>query len=106
MKFKPSERARLNRMSKWQYALLLLMLVTFSFYSLPTFFGEQPALGLHGAGAWSPAQQQLLASQGLEPEKIISSADKVQLVFRSQDQQQRAKPLLEPQLPKDSSITL
>ncbi len=106
MKFKPSERARLNRMSKWQYALLLLMLVTFSFYSLPTFFGEQPALGLHGAGAWSPAQQQLLASQGLEPEKIISSADKVQLVFSSQDEQQRAKPLLEPLLPKDSSITL
>ena len=38
----------LNRMSPWQYALLLLMLVTFTFYSLPTFFGEQPSLGLHG----------------------------------------------------------
>jgi len=37
-------RITLNRMSKWQYALLLLMLFTYAFYSLPTFFGEQPSL--------------------------------------------------------------
>ena len=47
----------LNRMSLWQYALLLLMLVTFAFYSLPTFFGEQPSLGLHGQSRLSDAQR-------------------------------------------------
>ena len=46
----------LNRMSLWQYALLLLMLVTFAFYSLPTFFGEQPSLGLHGQSRLSDAR--------------------------------------------------
>ena len=50
----------LNRMSLWQYALLLLMLVTFAFYSLPTFFGEQPSLGLHGQTRLSGARQRLL----------------------------------------------
>lgn len=106
MRLKPQERPRINRMSKWQYALLLLMLVTFSFYSLPTFFGEQPALGIHGTEAWSPATQQLLASHGLQPEKVIRSSDKTQLVFRQQEDQQRAKPLLEQRLPKGSTITL
>ena len=64
---KPSPKG-LNRMSKWQYALLLLMFFTFSFYSLPTFFGEQPALGLHGARAWTAADRQLLASQDVAPQ--------------------------------------
>jgi len=38
-----SNRTVLNRMSKWQYALLLLMLLTFTFYSLPTFLAADVA---------------------------------------------------------------
>ena len=54
-------------MSLWQYALLLLMLVTFAFYSLPTFFGEQPSLGLHGQSRLSDAQRTLLAENHIDP---------------------------------------
>ena len=111
MTFKKPRVARLNRMSRWQYALLLLMLFTFSFYSLPTFFGEQPALGLHAGqeqerSPWNASDAQRLAEQGIVPQKVITSSGKVQLVFASQDEQQRAKPILESALPPGSSITL
>src|SRR5574344_1859042 len=96
----------LNRMSKWQYALLLLMFFTFSFYSLPTFFGEQPALGLHGARAWTAADRQLLASQDVAPQKVVTTARQVQLVVANQEQQQRARQLLMQQGRDASAITL
>lgn len=102
---KPSPKG-LNRMSKWQYALLLLMFFTFSFYSLPTFFGEQPALGLHGAQAWTAADRQLLASQDLAPQKVVTTAEQVQLVFANQEQQQRARHLLMQQGRDAAAITL
>ena len=102
---KPSPKG-LNRMSKWQYALLLLMFFTFSFYSLPTFFGEQPALGLHGEQAWTAADRQLLASQDVVPQKVVSTARQVQLVFANQEQQQRARQLLMQQGRDASAITL
>lgn len=94
MTTKKSRPKGLNRMSKWQYALLLLMFFTFSFYSLPTFFGEQPALGLHGAQAWTVADSELLASRDLAPQKIVTADDQVQLVFANQEQQQLARQLL------------
>ena len=111
MTFKKPRVARLNRMSRWQYALLLLMLFTFSFYSLPTFFGDQPALGLHAIkeqerSPWNASDAQRLAEQGIVPKKVITSPGKVQLVFSSQDQQQRAKLILESDLLSGRSITL
>ena len=70
----------LNRMSLWQYALLLLMLVTFAFYSLPTFFGEQPSLGLHGQSRLSDAQRTLLAENHIDPLKQIAQGGRIALV--------------------------
>ena len=87
----------LNRMSPWQYALLLLMLVTFTFYSLPTFFGEQPSLGLHGQTRLSGAQQRLLQEHQIAPQKQIEQKERIELVFATQAEQQRAKQLLEQQ---------
>ena len=87
----------LNRMSLWQYALLLLMLVTFTFYSLPTFFGEQPSLGLHGQTRLSGAQQRLLQEHQIAPQLQIEQKERVELVFATQAEQQRAKQLLEQQ---------
>lgn len=71
-------------MSLWQYALLLLMLVTFAFYSLPTFFGEQPSLGLHGQSRLSDAQRTLLAENHIDPLKQIAQGGRIALVFASQ----------------------
>ncbi|AVP94611.1 protein translocase subunit SecD [Aeromonas rivipollensis] len=96
----------LNRMSPWQYALLLLMLVTFTFYSLPTFFGEQPSLGLHGQTRLSEAQQRLLQEHQIAPQKQIEQKARVELVFATQAEQQRAKQLLEQQGVDSAALTL
>ncbi|MGS3151895.1 protein translocase subunit SecD [Aeromonas sanarellii] len=96
----------LNRMSLWQYALLLLMLVTFAFYSLPTFFGEQPSLGLHGQSRLSDAQRTLLADNHIEPLKQVAQGDRMELVFASQGEQQLAKQLLELQGLDSAALTL
>ncbi|PNO63144.1 protein translocase subunit SecD [Aeromonas caviae] len=96
----------LNRMSLWQYALLLLMLVTFAFYSLPTFFGEQPSLGLHGQLRLSDAQRTLLAENHIDPLKQIAQGNRMELVFASQGEQQLAKQLLEQQGLDSAALTL
>lgn len=101
-----SNRTVLNRMSKWQYALLLLMLLTFTFYSLPTFFGEQPSLGLHGQQRLTAQQQMLLSDKHLTPLKVIEQPERVELVFASQGEQQRAKQLLEQQGVDSAALTL
>ncbi|WP_279486869.1 protein translocase subunit SecD [Aeromonas veronii] len=101
-----SNRTVLNRMSKWQYALLLLMLLTFTFYSLPTFFGEQPSLGLHGQQRLTTQQQMLLSDKHLTPLKVIEQPERVELVFASQGEQQRAKQLLEQQGVDSAALTL
>ncbi|MGN5069570.1 protein translocase subunit SecD [Aeromonas sp. 75A] len=100
-----SNRTVLNRMSKWQYALLLLMLLTFTFYSLPTFF-EQPSLGLHGQQRMTAQQQMLLSDKHLTPIKVIEQPERVELVFASQGEQQRAKQLLEQQGVDSAALTL
>ncbi|CAJ1846635.1 MULTISPECIES: protein translocase subunit SecD [Aeromonas] len=99
-------RITLNRMNMWQYALLLLMLFTFAFYSLPTFFGEQPSLGLHGQTSLTEAQLTLLADNRIEPQKQVQQGERVELVFASQAEQQRAKQLLEQQGYDSSALTL
>ncbi|MFQ2263261.1 protein translocase subunit SecD [Aeromonas dhakensis] len=99
-------RITLNRMNMWQYALLLLMLLTFTFYSLPTFFGEQPSLGLHGQTSLTEAQCTLLADNRIEPLKLVQQGERVELVFASQAEQQRAKQLLEQQGYDSSALTL
>ncbi|MDX7858762.1 protein translocase subunit SecD [Aeromonas caviae] len=96
----------LNRMSLWQYTLLLLMLVTFAFYSLPTFFGEQPSLGLHGQSRLSDAQRTLLAENHIDPLKQVAQGDRMELVFASQGEQQLAKQLLEQQGLDSAALTL
>ena len=96
----------LNRMSLWQYALLLLMLLTFTFYSLPTFFGEQPSLGLHGQSRLSGAQQRLLQEHQIAPQLQIEQKERVELVFVTQAEQQRSKQLLEQQGVDSAALTL
>jgi preprotein translocase subunit SecD len=93
-------------MSLWQYALLLLMLLTFTFYSLPTFFGEQPSLGLHGQSHLSGAQQRLLQEHQIAPQLQIEQKERVELVFATQAEQQRAKQLLEQQGVDGAALTL
>lgn len=103
---KKNESLIKNRMSKWQYALLALIFITFSFYSLPTFFGERPALGLHYEQAWAGNDKNILQENQISPETVIQSEDKTLLVFSSQADQQRAKQLLELNGYDGSQLTL
>ena len=103
---KKNESLIKNRMSKWQYALLALIFITFSFYSLPTFFGERPALGLHYEQAWAGNDKNILQENQISPETVIQSEDKTLLVFSSQTDQQRAKQLLELNGYDGSQLTL
>ncbi len=95
-----------NRMNKWQYAILALIFITFSFYSLPTFFGERPALGLHYAQAWGGKDKIILQDNQVSPDTVIQSGEKTLLVFSSQTDQQRAKQLLELNGYDSSALTL
>ncbi|MFC3913964.1 protein translocase subunit SecD [Pseudaeromonas sharmana] len=87
-------KAVINRMGPWQLALLLLMLATFTFYSLPTFFGEQPALGLHGDQPLTTQEQQLLQRAAVEPRQQVTVPGHQVLVFDTAAQQQQARRLL------------
>ena len=89
-----SRRPVANRMGPWQLALLLLCLFTFSLYSLPTFFGEQPALGLHGGATLAPAEQQALQQADLLPQRVVTTDEGQTLVFDSLVHQQAARQLL------------
>lgn len=95
-----------NRMNKWQYAILLLIVFTFGFYSLPSFFGERPALGLHYEHAWEQQDQTVLTQHKITPDLVEITADKTLLVFHSQDEQQKAKQLLELQGYNSADLTL
>lgn len=103
---KKNESLIKNRMSKWQYALLALIFITFSFYSLPTFFGERPALGLHYEQAWAGNDKNILQENQISPETVIHTKEKTLLVFSSQADQQRAKQLLELNGYDSSQLTL
>lgn len=103
---KKNESLIKNRMSKWQYALLALIFITFSFYSLPTFFGERPALGLHYEQAWAGNDKNILQENQISQETVIQSEGKTLLVFSSQADQQRAKQLLELNGYEGSLLTL
>lgn len=96
----------INRMRWWQYALLGLTLLTFSFYSLPTFFGEQPALGVHLSEPWQETDLQLLNEEGAAPLRIKQESDRTLLIFKTQTDQQKARSLLEKQgrLPADLTL--
>lgn len=85
----------INRMGPWQLALLLLMLVTFSFYSLPTFFGEQPALGVHASAPLSAQQLSLLEQAGATPLRVVTEPGRQILVFDSAAHQQQARRVLQ-----------
>lgn len=75
-------------------------------YSLPTFFGEQPSLGLHGQQRLTTQQQMLLNDKHLTPVKVIEQPERVELVFASQGEQQRAKQLLEQKGVDSAALTL
>ncbi|HEY4074515.1 MAG TPA: protein translocase subunit SecD [Herbaspirillum sp.] len=102
----------MNRYPLWKYALMVLAILFGTFYTLPNFFGESPAVQISSAkstikltSAVMAQAQDVLQKGGLAPESILFDNSNVQASvrarFASTDQQFKAKALLEHDLNTD-----
>ena len=101
----------MNRYPLWKYALMVLAILFGTFYTLPNFFGESPAVQISSAkstvkltSAIMAQTQDVLQKGGLAPESILydnSAVASVRARFANTDQQFKAKALLEHELNPD-----
>ncbi|MDB5991093.1 MAG: secD [Herbaspirillum sp.] len=102
----------MNRYPLWKYVLMVLAILFGTFYTLPNFFGESPAVQISSAkstlklsSAVMTQAQDVLQKGGLAPESILFDNSGVQASvrarFASTDQQFKAKALLEQALNTD-----
>jgi preprotein translocase subunit SecD len=110
----------MNRYPLWKYVLMVLAILFGTFYTLPNFFGESPAVQISSAkstlkltSAVMGQAQDALQKGGLAPESIVFDNSGLQASvrarFASTDQQFKAKALLEHTLntdPTDPSYTI
>ncbi|HEY4319318.1 MAG TPA: protein translocase subunit SecD [Herbaspirillum sp.] len=103
----------MNRYPLWKYALMVLAILFGTFYTLPNFFGESPAVQISSAkstvkltSAVMAQAQDVLQKGGLAPESMAFDNGAVATVrarFANTDQQFKAKALLEHDLNTDQS---
>ncbi|WP_051202011.1 protein translocase subunit SecD [Ferrimonas senticii] len=101
--------ATLNRISRWQSALLLLMLLTLLLQAIPSFYGDMPALGVHAKRDQlvSLAEvEQLLEQQQLPATSLTQNDEQLVLTFADIEAQQQAKKLLTQTLADQAEITV
>lgn len=102
----------MNRYPLWKYVLMVLAILFGTFYTLPNFFGESPAVQISSAkstlkltSAVMTQTQDVLQKGGLAPESILFDNSGVQASVRARfantDQQFKAKALLEQALNTD-----
>jgi preprotein translocase subunit SecD len=101
----------MNRYPLWKYALMVLAILFGTFYTLPNFFGESPAVQISSAKSTVKLTsdvmgqaQDILQKGGLAPESMLfdnSAVASVRARFASTDQQFKAKALLEHDLNTD-----
>ncbi|HWZ46997.1 MAG TPA: protein translocase subunit SecD, partial [Herbaspirillum sp.] len=102
----------MNRYPLWKYVLMVLAILFGTFYTLPNFFGESPAVQISSAkstlkltSSVMTQAQDALQKGGLAPESILFDNSGVQASVRARfantDQQFKAKALLEHALNTD-----
>lgn len=98
----------MNRYPLWKYAILLVALLIGVLYTLPNFFGEDPAVQVSSArgtvkvDASTQARiQQALAQAGIKPLDIERDANSVKVRFENPDQQLKAKDAIQKALTPD-----
>ncbi|RXZ33315.1 protein translocase subunit SecD [Oxalobacteraceae bacterium CAVE-383] len=101
----------MNRYPLWKYALMVLAILFGTFYTLPNFFGESPAVQISSAkstvkltSAVMAQAQDVLQKGGLAPESMLfdnGAVASVRARFANTDQQFKAKSLLEHELNPD-----
>lgn len=98
----------MNRYPLWKYAILLVALLIGVLYTLPNFFGEDPAVQVSAArssvrvDATTQARiQQALAQAGIRPLSIVQDPNSIKVRLDSTDTQLRAKDAIQRALSPD-----
>lgn len=103
----------LNRYPRWKYVLLIAMLVIGILYSLPNFYGEQPAVQVAANNPGITIDQTLLnqVSQLLQQQHIpikgtSLSEHFLQVRFKNLDSQLKASEILKQHLGKEYTVAI
>ncbi len=98
----------MNRYPIWKYATLLVALLIGVLYTLPNFFGEDPAVQVSPGKASARVDagtlarvEQALAQAGLKPQSIVRDATSVKARFANTDEQLKAKDAIQRALVPD-----
>ncbi|MEW6694923.1 secD: protein-export membrane protein SecD [Tepidimonas thermarum] len=98
----------MNRYSWWKYAILVVVFVIATLYTLPNFFGEAPAVQVSPARATQRVDadtvarvEQALAAAGLTAEAIQFDGQTIKARFASTEAQIRARDAIERALNPD-----
>jgi preprotein translocase subunit SecD len=97
-----------NRYPLWKYAILLVALIIGVLYTLPNFFGEDPAVQVSAArssvrlDATTQARiQQALAQAGIKPLSIVQDPSSIKVRLDSTDTQLKARDAIQRALAPD-----
>src|SRR5574337_2224036 len=100
----------MNRYPLWKYATLLVALLIGVLYTLPNFYGEAPAVQVSSAKAtlkldagFVSRVQQLLDSEGLQPDLVQFDGNSVRARLPDTDAQMKARDALDKALNPDPS---
>lgn len=98
----------MNRYPLWKYAIILVALLIGVLYTLPNFFGEDPAVQVSSArgtvkvDASTQARiQQALAQAGIQPLAIERDPNSIKVRLGNTDQQLKAKDAIQKALTPD-----
>ncbi|HEX7890361.1 MAG TPA: protein translocase subunit SecD [Ramlibacter sp.] len=98
----------MNRYPLWKYLILAVALIIGVLYTLPNFFGEDPAVQVSAArstvkvdAATRQRVDQLLSQAGIQPLAVSQDASSIKIRLETTDQQLKAKDALQRALAPD-----
>ena len=98
----------MNRYPVWKYAIIVIALLVGALYTLPNLFGEAPAVQVSAGKVTvkvEPATQarvaEILATAGLQPDRVSLDGNSVRARFTTTDDQLKAKDAIQKALNPD-----
>ncbi|CAM2767507.1 protein translocase subunit SecD [Vibrio mytili] len=100
----------LNHYSAWKYVVLIATVIMLTLSAIPTWFGEQPSIQVTFAENSSKnisviQLSQLLKTHHIPADKITEKDGKTTIVFADEDDQTKARALLNKELDQKDSIS-
>ncbi len=105
----PAKR-RLNYYSKWQYALLITIIVIMGFSALPTWFGDKPSIQVTASQTDAIYRDPLsikhiLTNEGVDVVEIRQAGVDTTIVLENEIEQAKAKRVLQSSLASDTELS-